>query len=165
MAPSSRVPPLCNPNTPTAGPGVQCLPLGSFLAQKPFSAAPAQGGRDPCQSFARPGCDCLRGFFLSLGSVIRVLLITSLLSLLISQERVVATVSPCWFLLGQRRRRKGANLGIFQLNSSKSAPRTAVAGAPPYRSRRRTRLRSPADLDGIPQLCKPHSRGALKVTS
>lgn len=124
------------PTPPTAGPGVQCLPLGSFLAQKPFPAAPAQGGRDPSQSFARPGCDCLRGFFLSLGSVIRVLLITSLLSLLISQEHVVATVSPCWFLLGQRRRRKGSNLGIFQLNSSKSVPRTAVAGVPSLQERK-----------------------------
>lgn len=62
--------------------------------------------------------------------VIRLLLITSLFSLLTSQENVVAGVSYLLLLLWQGGRREGSHVGVFQLNSSKSAPRKTVTSVP-----------------------------------
>lgn len=67
--------------------------FGFIFAQKPFSIALAECPRNFSQSFTWPGYDCLGGFLFSSGRVIKLLLITSLFSLLISWENVVANES------------------------------------------------------------------------
>lgn len=66
----------------------------------------------------------------SLGSVIRLLLITSLFSLLVPEEKVVANGSELLLLLGWERGGKGLNVNVFQLTSSKNEPRKTVAMVP-----------------------------------